>query len=202
MTSSDKEQRERIKELIPLYVRDGLEENVRKEVERAIEGDPELQREVAEWRSIRAGYRELTGSLPGLSPGAFDRVRHNVEEKHDRKGLLRFFSSPRFVWGFAAAQFAVIIFMSIQLVRHQDEFRTLSAQVATNRGETRVNMVFRENATEAEIRRLLLSAGAKIVDGPSPSRCYVISIADSKVVDKVLAGFRASGIVILAERVY
>jgi anti-sigma-K factor RskA len=202
MMSSDKEERERIRELIPLYVRDGLEENVRNEVERAIEADPELQREVAEWRSIRAGYRELTGSLPGLSPGAFDRVRHKVEEKHDSKGLLRFFSSPRLAWGFAAAQFAVIIVMSLLLVQHRSEFRTLSAQVTTNKGETRLNIVFREDATEAEIRRLLLSAGAKIVDGPSPSRCYVIAVADSKGVDKALAGFRASGIVILAEKCF
>ncbi len=201
MTFSDKKEKERIRELIPLYVQGGLDAKVREEVERAAAEDPELQRELAEWRSIGAGYRELASSLPGPSPGTFDRVLLNVEKTHDRGGLFRFFSMPQLAWGIAAVQCAVIVVMSLQLVRDRNEFRTLGARIATNGGEARANVVFREKATESEIRRLLISTGARIVDGPSPSRCYVIAVTDSQGMDKALAAFRASGIVILAEKV-
>ncbi len=198
-TFSDKE-RERIRELIPLYVQGGLDADTRREVERAAAEDPELERELAEWRSIGAGYRELASSLPGPSPGTFARIRQSIEEERDRGGFLGIFSFPRLAWGIAAVQFAVIVFMGFQLAGERSEFHTLSSRIAASKGEARANIVFREKATEAEIRRLLLSTGARIVDGPSPSRCYVIAVADPQGMDKALAAFRASGIVILAER--
>ncbi len=201
MTFSDKKKK-RIRELIPLYVQGGLDANARKEVERAAAEDPELQRELAEWQSIGAGYRELASSLPGLSPGAFDRVRLKAEETHDRGWLFHFFTLPQLAWGIAAVQCAVIIVMSLQLVRDRSEFHTLGARIATSSEGPRANIVFREKATEGEIRRLLISTGARIVDGPSPSRCYVIAVADPQGMDKTLAAFRASGIVILAEKVF
>jgi anti-sigma factor RsiW len=57
------------------------------------------------------------------------------------------------------------------------EYQALSARPDASGPDFRITVVFREDATEKDIRELLLSiTGARIIAGPTPARFYVLGI--------------------------
>jgi len=58
-----------------------------------------------------------------------------------------------------------------------DEYQALSGQAADSGGPgMKIKVAFREDASEKEIRTLLLNIKATIVSGPSPARFYVLRL--------------------------
>jgi hypothetical protein len=117
--------------------------------------------------------------------------------------------TPRVVRYALAAQLVVLAGLGYLAARIETAppapapaFRALSDAPATARGDLRV--VFDPAATEAEIRALLLSAGASIAAGPSPAGIYTLSIAPAGTgpsLEAALALLRADPRVRLAEPV-
>lgn len=83
------------------------------------------------------------------------------------------------------------------------EFRTLSdpAPAIAPAGAGRVRVVFAEDAAASAVRDLLLAAGARVVDGPSPFGVYTVApaAAGETGVGDLLARLREDPVVVFAE---
>ena len=75
-------------------------------------------------------------------------------------------------------------------------FKGLAAPSSTASGDAIV--VFHPNASEAELRRILQKAGARIVDGPTARNAYVLRFAGREA-DAGIATLRADGAVLRVE---
>ena len=97
-------------------------------------------------------------------------------------------------------QFASIVLLAVLLVvpqeRSQTGYRALGEP--TQAGRANVVVRFRPDAAEREIRRALQDAGARLVDGPTGTDAYLLSVPGDRQA-AALAGLRATPIVLLAE---
>jgi hypothetical protein len=66
----------------------------------------------------------------------------------------------------------------------------------------KINVVFKEDASEAKIRNLLSQIGGKISDGPSLSGLYVIGIPSDKNLEEIITTLKKSKIIEMAEKAY
>ena len=106
-------------------------------------------------------------------------------------------SVPQAGWGVAALQMAVILIMVISMTTGPEEttYQTLTGQAVITTEGASMNVVFQDTATEKEIRELLTSVSAKIVDGPGASGLYVLAIDDPKNITAVMGTLEAANIV-------
>ena len=65
-----------------------------------------------------------------------------------------------------------------------------------------INVIFREQATESEIRELLLKINGRIVDGPTRSGLYIVGLKARQQGDSALETLRKSALVKMAEKAY
>ena len=155
--------------LLPWYGRGLLPEAERAEVNAHLAGCPECAAEFAAEQNLAA---ELAG-LPTPSDDGWSRLRERLGPR--RPAPARWRGAP--VWAAAAAALVLAALLGLagglgvgglQTPRYQ----TLSAP-APGEAATMV-VVFRPDATEADLRRLLTQAGARLVDGPTASGAYVL----------------------------
>ncbi len=199
---------EHIRSLIPLYVKGSLEDKERADVESAIDEYPELKKEVEEWERIQGAYRLMEERLPEPSVDLYSRIINRIEEGREgtfvqrlRQWFSRFKPSPVLPLALILAQLIIIIAGGVYIVREQTGYRTLSSQGVTQADLIKINVVFNEHATEADIRSLLLELNGKILDGPYTSGLYIIGVP-SDGIEAALRKLKDSPIVVLAERSY
>jgi len=201
MTSS-KPDFDSMKYLIPLYLKGKLSGTQRAEVEKALQEFPGLKDEMESWKEIEESYRAIEEKLPKPPAEAYFHISQKISEMDRPRWLAWFRLSPVASFTLIMAQLILIIALGIYFIDLQREYRTLSAPSLTAGMPVKINVVFKENATEAEIRNLLSQVGGKIINGPSLSGLYVIGIASDKDWQNTLATFKQSKIVEMAERAY
>ena len=199
---------EHIRSLIPLYVKGNLEDSERAAVEGAIDEYPELKREVEEWKKIQGAYRLIEERLPEPSADLHARIIDRIEREREgtlvqrfREWFSRLKPSPVLHLAVILAQLVIIIAGGVYIIREQAGYRTLSSEGVVQTDMIRINVVFKEHATEADIRSLLLDVKGKIVDGPYTSGLYIIGVPSDGIED-ALRKLKDSPIVVLAERSY
>ena len=74
------------------------------------------------------------------------------------------------------AQFLLILSLGFYIIQEKHEYKTMSAPSVTTEDSILINVVFQEQATESEIRELLLKINGRIVDGPNRSGLYIIGL--------------------------
>jgi anti-sigma-K factor RskA len=200
MTSS--EDCSSLKNTVPLYVKGLLQPAEKAEFERRLEDCPSLRDEVLRWTALRDAYKAVEEDLPGPSAEAYSRIQDRIQAgRHfSLGGWLR--RPLPYAPVMIAAQLLIIIGLLFSLSRLTSEFKTLSASSVSSENTVRINIVFREDATEAEIRTLLLSVDANIVDGPHRSGLYVVAIPADGKTQEILDMLGKERIVTLAERHY
>jgi anti-sigma factor RsiW len=101
-----------------------------------------------------------------------------------------------------AAQFVGILALALWLVAPLGEpgaiYQTLGAPGAPASRTGTVAVVFAPEVTEGELRRIVQSVGARVVDGPTASNAYVLEISTGSR-DATLAALRAERGVVLAQ---
>jgi anti-sigma factor RsiW len=101
-----------------------------------------------------------------------------------------------------AAQFVGIVVMGLWLVAPLGEtgtvYRTLGAPGSRASSTGTVAVVFAPDLAEAELRRIVQSVGARVVDGPTASNAYVLQISVGNR-DATLAALRSERGVVLAQ---
>jgi len=104
-----------------------------------------------------------------------------------------------------AAEFAVIAVLAVAAILPLSGstdsiglFRTLGAPPAATAAGGTIAVVFDSTATESELRRIVRSVSARVIDGPTASNAFVLQVAVGNE-DSVLSTLRAEPAVVLAE---
>jgi anti-sigma factor RsiW len=200
------------------YLAGALSDSERQAVERHLESCAECR---AELESIRALRQDLRGAYDA-EPGPSSRVKHAVLEgikapagesiaqieafrrreftpprdAAAKRGWSRTFRVPQ--WASVAAMLVIVVQAGL-LIRSNVVSLPSDGEVTT-RGlapsATRLRAVFVPQASALQIRELLGSLGARIVDGPTDEGAYVIELpsGDPKSLGTKLKAARASNV--------
>jgi len=101
-----------------------------------------------------------------------------------------------------AAQFAAICVLGTMLATDTTDvgtYRTLGSSSPSAQPQNAIAVVFDPGITESEIRRIVLGAGARIVDGPTSADVFVLALPAERM-DQALQALRSEGAVRFAER--
>ena len=186
--------------LLPWYVNGTLEGEELEGVQRHLR-ECALCRQEAEW--LRELYEAcaVAEAAPGKS-NAFRKLRSRLEAPSSSRrvgGDTTWNRTGWTRWALAASLGVAVIFGAALL---QDKsapalYRTLGASGGTEPAGSMV-VVFDPATTEADLRRILRKADARLVDGPTQTNAYVIQVpADAQ--QNAMRTLRAEHAVVLVE---
>jgi len=197
-----------VEELLPWFVNGTLEGEELVLVEQHLRECARCQREV-DW------LRELQGAYVGsdMAPDAaqsFRKLRRRLDESRTRWRLVRRLRDLRRFWRqtqpwarrAVAAELAVILVLGTLLVSGSEPgalYRTLGAADASRPAAGSLVVVFDPHITEAELRRIVRRAGARVVDGPTGADAYVLELPAERQA-AALEALREERAVVLVER--
>jgi len=204
---------DQLRDLIPQYVNGSLSGKERQRFDKGIEKFPALRQELAEFSEIKSVYDEMKDDIPQPSDRIFRSVMNRI--KADEKvvsisgnreiieRLRRFFGgifiSPRISWGVVAVQLAVILMLVISFPK-DNRYTTLTSGQVHREDRIRINIVFNEEATEKEIRKILNGAEAMIVNGPTQEGLYTLEAKKDRDIDQLLKDLNKNKTVIFIEK--
>jgi hypothetical protein len=191
-----------LKALIPLYVKGLLNEAQRKEIEEAIDECPSLREEIESWHAVQCAYQSIETSLPQPSGNLYQKIAGRIEGPR-KPGLLNWlFGSPAVSLALVTAQFLLILSLGFYIIQERHEYKTMSAPPIITEDSIRINVIFKEQATESEIRYLLLKINGRIIDGPTRSGLYIVGLKSRPEADSALETLQKSVFVEMAEKAY
>ena len=182
--------------LLPWFVNGTLEGEERSLVERHLERCERCRREVEWLRELHAACAVV--AAPGGSP-AVGQLHQRLMEPPTAVQLMAARRQRVHPWSGAviAAQLAVILVLGALVVGSDESrapYRTLSAAASS----ASLVVVFDPAATEADFRRSLRAAGARIVDGPTQANAYLLDVpADTR--EHAMRTLKADRHVVLVE---
>jgi anti-sigma factor RsiW len=190
--------------LLPWFVNGTLKGEELDFVQRHVDECPRCQHEVAWLRELHAAC-VAAEAMPG-APATFGNLRRQLDAPRQSRDSIDRPRSPRDArrwWPWAtAAQFAVIIALGTLLLSGADApalYRTLGASNAAAPTTGTLVVVFEPATTEAEVRRILRSAGARIVDGPTQANAYVLDVPSGQA-ERAAQALRGERAAVLVER--
>ena len=190
--------------LLPWFVNGTLAGEDLAFVKRHLEQCVRCQREVEWLRELHAAC--VAGeAMPGAS-ATFRNLRRQLEKPSGGRDPMARPRGPsgrtRRWWPWAiATEFAVIIVMGSLLISGTEGpalYRTLGTNAMAPATASLV-IVFDPATTEAEVRRILRSAGARIVDGPTQANAYVLDVPAGQI-DRAAQTIREERAAVLVER--
>ena len=189
--------------LLPWFVNGTLDADERTLVEQHL-AECARCRDEAEWlRDLHAAC--IAGeAAPGASR-AFHKLRSRLDAPRARADRsmprLRLTARPWTHW-VIGAQLALVAALGVLWLQQTDEhaalYRTLGAPGAAAQAVGSLVVVFDPAASEAELRRVLRSVGARVVDGPTRSNAYVLDVPAAGR-EQALRTLRSEPAVALAE---
>lgn len=188
-------------ELLPWYATGQLDAADRARVERHLHACAACREQLAVERRLIDEFQAMT---PEIESG-WARLRVRVQTPSTvppRRGpsplaeFLDFVRRPA-VAGLAAAQLAfVVVAGAVLLSLSRPDYHVLGA--APVPASANVIVMFRADATIDDVRDVLKSAGASIVDGPTPADAYLLHVAPQQR-QKAIAELQSSDHVQMAE---
>ena len=189
-------------ELLAWYVTGKLEPDEHARVGAHLAGCAECQRDLAFQRKLEAGI----AAMPVDVEQGWTRLRELAEAEH----IAPVRRAPRFGregvgflgWGVAAslavALGATLMPSASTQLAQNGSYHALGAAPTATPGNMIV--IFRPDATEADMRGALRAAGARLVDGPTAADAYVLATPAAKRA-AALALLKARHEIVLAEPV-
>lgn len=195
MTGGD-EHRE-AQDLLPWFVTGRLDAEEQARVEAHVAGCPDCQRDVAFQKRLESEVARL----PVDVEGGWSRMRMKVEAEAAgpvrRVARLAQGRAAWLGWGIAASV-PLAVGAALLPPAVEASYHALGAAPAAPAGN--VVVIFRPDATEAEMRGLLKAAHARMVDGPTAADAYVLAAPPAER-DAALKLLKAQRLVVLAEPV-
>jgi hypothetical protein len=213
---------QRIWELVPWYVNGTLSGPDRERVEDHLPGCRRCRDEAEACQRTSEAIRSLGEVAPSPHPVQLQRVLARIdrmEEEEDEVGGLeagepgRRFGVPRRAFQALVAQAALIVLLVGALAWSRLRtgtapaapppalYQTLSdpAPARLPGGTVAVRVMFSPQATEKEIRDLLLAVHGEITAGPSPLGAYTVEVTAADPVSVVLTRLRSDSLVTFAQ---
>lgn len=195
---------------LPWYAAGVLTESERHDIAAHLAGCPQCRAELVAITQLRTDVREVLAAEPGPSTAArlqvLARIRSAAPDKLQSQKApaspgflaqltdwLRAPVAPR--WAPAAALVLVVIQGGLLLRTSPQDVRPVADVTARSLPSqpTRLSLVFKTETREGQIRELLGSLGARIVDGPGPTGVYLVELAaaDPVVIGQKISAARA-----------
>ena len=212
-------------EILPWHVNGTLEDAEAAKVDRHLDSCLTCRSELGRQRDLARHIRD-NDAIEGVMEASLAKMHARiVEHEHgfphsapprrlvDRwlsAALRPFRESPRLVLGLVAAQAVAIVVMvtaiplaTPALSPYGAPYGTLSQESGLPEGGALLRVVFSPTTEERAMRDLLAAGGLRIVDGPSPTGVYTLSVptGDGDTVDAELARLRSSALVDFVTRV-
>jgi anti-sigma factor RsiW len=189
--------------LLPWYVNGTLEPGEHAMVEQHLAHCIRCRGEI-EWLRELCNACVKVDSDSGSST-AFAKLRRHLDERSPAQGATGHSTTPARTtpwlrWALAT-QFAVIAVLAVALLRDAQPpavYRTLAAPEMSAARKGALVIVFDPGTTEPAMRRVLRSAGASIVSGPTPQGAYILDVPDSRV-EQARQALRNEHAVVLVE---
>jgi anti-sigma factor RsiW len=166
-------------ELLPWYVNDTLDQDERRAVHTHLQQCAECRHEEASCREMAAAVRS-GHAAPSPHPAQLARLLERLDDPRPESPLRAILAAPRGVRVALAAQAAALVTLLAIVFwpATPAPYRTLESPAASAvaAGGQQVRLVFAAEATESEIRHLLLEVGAEITGGPSPLGAYTVTL--------------------------
>ena len=176
MTTLDKKQE--LESLLPFYVNGSLDDVDKIRLEKALSEDEYLREELAFVEILQKQVQQQSEQ----SPGEFGLKRLQRSLKQHQQQQIEQQSSQQTTQGKKAWQFAAIaaslmlVFQTVTIVQQTDDYRAAGGDNSVQAYADTVNVVFVSNATEQQIRQLLLEHNIVIIDGPSALGIYRLAL--------------------------
>lgn len=186
---------DKYEDMIPSYLNGRLADEEKQAFLHQLETDQYLKIQVEEFSNIKESCSGLSDALPKPSKEIFSKIIERVESSENEhktnvrsddlqppfyKKLTDFFRVPEVAWSLTVLQAAVIVFL-VYYEPALSEYETLSSPPVSVQSEhIEFNIVFDESAMEKQIRHLLHSTGAEIINGPEENGLYTISVRNQK----------------------
>jgi hypothetical protein len=191
--------------LLPWYVNGTLAGDELARVKEHLTNCEQCRHEVDWLRDVFAACAAIA-PIPGAPPLAdangIAAFAGRKEAKDFRGGISAGWRSTQpWVRMLVAAQLAGLALLGALLTldtREEPSFRTLGAQTRPTPARDAIAVMFDPLITEAEMRRVLTSAGARIVDGPTSTNAFVLEVPAAKSGEAVQK-LRAARMVLFAE---
>lgn len=193
--------------LLPWFVNGTLSDDERASVDRHLRECARCRREVEVLRQLQAFCRSVPGSIdatPGLR-----NLNERISAASRRGSIWRWLGhflehwrrAPQWTRWVIVAEFAGAVALTALVGAHDGEssapYRTLGALSRTS-PYGMIAVVFTPDIAEAEMRRIVQAAGARIVDGPTSTDAYVLRVPTGHRTD-ALVTLRSEPAVVLAE---
>lgn len=182
-----------VQELLPWFVMGTLDDDDRQLVERHLESCAGCRHEI-EWhgqmrdanlaqplpRDADRAFAALRARLPGAlqTQSRASRFAAVVEWWRGQQSGVRWALALQPV-AIAALAFALLLGTQRTVNPAPQIYHALSRPADATAG--RLVVVFSPQATQAEMRRVLLASGTRIVDGPTAADAYVLAVAPERV---------------------
>lgn len=187
--------------LLPWFANDTLQDHERALVSAHLSGCLICRRELELMQVLQRVVR---------APAAERRCEDALRRLHARMATTRATASPP--WA-AAAVLALVVGLVGTLSGNTDKsvawlkntglnMMSQSHVADSSAGSVRAHLVFYDNITERQLRALLLSVGAELIEGPTPQGVYTVAFtrtADPVEIAHVLSELRHSRRVVYAE---
>lgn len=192
--------------LLPWFVNGTLEGDELEFVEQHVSRCARCQSEVEWLRGLHAAC--VAGEATRAGAPGLRQLRSRLEEPPPRRrGGRRWLDEvrqrlgPYSRWTLAMPVAAMVV-VALWLLPAGDGpglYRTLGAGNGKAVPSSSIVVVFDPTATEAELRRILREAGARIVDGPTQSNAYVIEVP-AQATNHALQALRGEHAALLVEQ--
>ena len=205
-------------EYIPLHINGALKGKPRAQFEQALKQSAKLRQEYMEFHEIDALfdmledasdlhfeqlYKEIQNGIgaPTVKDEAPVATGPGMRDKFD--GFIHnIFNSPQLAWSITAVMFIMVtvftLFNSLTAESPAIQTDQATSQVSAKPGN--LNVVFADNATQKDIRKLLSRFQAQITAGPTENGMYAVSVIEQESTPKEIAErLQKSSLVLLAE---
>ena len=205
-----------VQQLLPWYLTGRLEASERMQVEDHLASCPECRAELETERSwqllqpgqgaqvdVEQGWASMRTLLGGEGPrppfsDSARRIDDEMPRPRGRRGTLPGFfgrAGAGRVWAAPALlSVALVVALGVTLSPRPPVYHTLSA--APTQGATAV-VRFLPDATERQIRASLNASGARLVDGPTVTDAYVVSLPRDRYTEALAKLRREPGVALV-----
>jgi len=162
--------------LLPWFANGTLDGEERAFVERHVAQCPRCRQEVDWLRKLYAAC--AAGEAQTEAPAVFRKLRRKLEAPRSRRPSLGARHARWTRWAMGA-QFALIVALGALWVHdteRESAYRTLGALPVVAPPAGALVVVFDPSTSEAEMRRVMRAADARVVDGPTRSNAYVLAV--------------------------
>lgn len=200
-----------VEELIPWFLNGSLSETEMNDVNAKIANSPQFSEQVdQDLKLAEIANRESpeVEKLLAMQPLALSKLKQKISQSENKKtwyDLVRSYFTPKPIFAFAMSSMLAIFALGYYpfvtdrdmqggsqtgpQMEYSGEYQTLTSAPVDQEGIV-LQIIFRPETTEKEMRTLLLKSESKLLSGPTVSGVYRLEIAEDSNKDKELELFR------------